>query len=417
VAAHLPGKTATVFVSTGELSGEMHAAHLVQALQELRAKRGLPPAIIEGNGSSRLAQVGAQLLFDVATWGEMGILANLRKARFFHRVVNATARYVLSNQPDMVVLVDSRFMNLSLARLLRQRGYSGKIAYYVAPVRWQSLYDPAEQQRSLHGARFLDVKRYCDFAIPIYPVSLQTYEALAIPHEYVGHPLCEIAKRRLSDAEFATVTGLHQDGPLQPLIVGALPGSRMGEIKYIAPEIFRAFALMRDALAEDPALPAFHAVAAVANNELVAAIFAAAERAGIAELTLIGSEYVYDLMARAQLIIAKSGTGIHECMLMNVPAIMCYRVAPITAQFAKHILRFSMPYYSLPNLLAGRPIVPELLQEECNHRSIAKLAGSLLFERRERQAMLDAYAELRTMVCKPHPLRRAAELLSDLLRN
>jgi len=415
VGRYLPGRTATVFISTGELSGEMHAAHLVRALQQLRSEQGQPPAIIEGNGSKRMRAAGVQLLFDVATWGEMGVLANVLKAQFFLRVVSATARYILSNQPDMVVLVDSRFLNTSLARHLRQRGYGGKIVYYVAPVRWQSLYDPGEQRRSLTNRRFLDVKDLCDFAIPIYPVSLATYQALGIPHEYVGHPLCDLAGPVLSDAQFRQLTGIDYDPAAPPTIIGTLPGSRVGEVRQIAPAIFRALALMREAFDEDPQLPPLYMVSALAHQDLTDELISAARRARLPDLTLIDAEYVYDLMARARLMIVKSGTGIHECMLMNVPAIMCYRVAPYMAWIARYIMRFNMPYFSLPNLLAGKPVVPELVQEECNHRRIVDLASSLLYEERERRAMLDAYRDLRDLVCKPAPLRRAAELLLGLI--
>jgi lipid-A-disaccharide synthase len=415
VGRYLPGRTATVFISTGELSGEMHAAHLVRALQELRSEQGLPPAIIEGNGSKRMREAGVQLLFDVATWGEMGVLANVLKAQFLLRVVSATARYILSNQPDMVVMVDSRFLSTSLARYLRQRGYGGKIVYYVAPVRWQSLYDPGEQRRSLTNRRFLDVKEHFDFAIPIYPVSLPVYQALGIPHEYVGHPLCDLAGPILSDAQFSSLTGIDFDPARPPTIIGTLPGSRVGEVRQIAPVIFRALALMREAFAEDPQLPPLYMVSVLAHRELTDDLVAAARRANLPDLTLIDAEYVYDLMARARLMIVKSGTGIHECMLMNVPAIMCYRVTPFTAWFAQHIMRLNMPYFSLPNLLAGKPVVPELVQNECNHRRIVELASSLLYEERERAAMLEAYSELRDLVCKPAPLRRAAELLLGLL--
>jgi lipid-A-disaccharide synthase len=415
VAGNGPNQPLTIFISTGELSGEMHGAHLVRAIQAERAARGQSPAVISGNGSRQLADAGVELLFDVATWGEMGILANLLKAQLFLRAVSTTAKYILANAPDLVVLVDSRFMNLSLAKYLRKSGYSGKIAYYVAPVRWQSLYDPAENERSIRNRRFTDIRDYCDFAIPIYPISLPVYEQLGIPHEYVGHPLCELARPRLSDAEFSKLTGIDYGASEPPLLVGALPGSRVGEIRQIAPEIFRALALMKEAFREDPALPPLNAVAVLAHEDLLDEVMAAARRAQLPDLTLVDNSAVYDLMARARLMIAKSGTGVHECLLMNVPAIMCYRVAPLTAWLARWLLRFKMPYYSLPNLLASRPVVPELIQEECNHRRIVELAGTLLFEERERQAMLDAFAELREQICKPEPLRRAAQLLLKLV--
>lgn len=412
----LPGKTATIFISTGELSGEMHGAHLAESIQALRKERGLAPAIIEGNGSQRMAAAGVDLLFDVSTWGEMGIIANLLKAQTLLHVLRSTIKYILSNQPDMVVLIDSRVLSTNLARILRQRGYTGRIVYYVSPVIWQSLYDPVEQQRSLKSKRFLAVKRYCDLAIPIYPVSLQTYEELEIPYEFVGHPLCELAKPQLSDEVFASVTGIPYDCDNPPLIVGVLPGSRQGEVRHIAPPIFKALALMREAFSEDPDLPDLYPVAVLAHRDLLPAMMKAVRGAGLTDLALIEPQHVYDLMARARLMIAKSGTGIHECMLMDVPAIMCYRFHPFVAWVGRRIQRFSMPYYCLPNLLAGRHVVPELIQEECNHRRIIELAGSLFYEERERQAMLKAYGEIREMLCRPQPLRRAAELVSELLK-
>lgn len=415
MAGNGPIRPLTIFVSTGELSGEMHGAHLVRAIQAERAAQGREPAVISGNGSRQMTDAGVELLFDVSTWGEMGILANLLKAQLFLRAVSATAKYILANSPELVILVDSRFLNLSLAKYLRKSGYTGKIAYYVAPVRWQSLYDPAENERSIKNRRFTDVRDYCDFAIPIYPISLPVYEQLGIPHKYVGHPLCDLARPRLSDAEFSRLTGIDYDADEPPLLVGALPGSRVGEIRQIAPEIFRALALMKEAFREDPALPPLNAVAVLAHEDLLDEVMAAARRASLPDLTLVDNSAVYDLMARARLMIAKSGTGVHECLLMNVPAIMCYRVAGFTAWLAKWLLRFKMPYYSLPNLLANRPVVPELIQEECNHRRIVELAGTLLYEERERQAMLDSFAELRALVCKPEPLRRAAQLLLKLV--
>jgi len=415
VGGYLPDRTATVFISAGELSGEMHAAHLVDALQALRAARGLRPAICEGNGSLRMRQAGVRLLFDVATWSELGILHNALKARFFHRVITATARYILSNQPDVVVLVDNRVLNLSLARLLRSRGYGGRIVYYVAPVRWESLYGEREGARRRSLARFLQVKRYCDLALLIYPVSLDAYETLGIPHEFIGHPLCDLAKPRLTDAEFTALTGIAYDPAAPPLIVGALPGSRVREVRCIAPVVYRALALLEETFSGEPGLPEFHAVSPVPHPDLRPAMIDAAREAGLRNLTLLDPEYGYDLMARARLMIVKSGTGLHECALIGVPAIMCYRVPRYVAWLTRHVLRFSMPYYGLPNLLAGRPIVPELIQEECTHLRIAELAGSLLFEEGERRAMLDGFSEVRRMLCRPAPLERAAELVQELL--
>jgi lipid-A-disaccharide synthase len=411
----LPGKTATVFISTGELSGEMHAALLVGALQKLRQEQGFPEALIDGNGSLRMKSAGVNLVHDVALWSEMGLVANLLKAQHFHRVVTHTARYILGNQPDAVILVDSRVLNLNLARMLRQGGYRGRIIYYVSPVRWESLYDPAEHARSLRNPRFLDVKRYCDHALLIYPVSLSVYSELNIPHTFCGHPLCETAGPRLSDAEFEQLTGIQLQQDPAPLIVGAMVGSRRGEIGAIAPAVFGALSIIAEAFEGQRGLPPLHLVAPVAHPKLRDDLLRAARSVNLSSLVLIDGEHAADLMSRASLMIAKSGTGLHECVIMDVPAIMCYRVPPSLAWFLRYVLRFSMPYYAFPNLLAGRAVLPELVQDYCTPERIAEQASSLLFELGEREAMLASFAQLRELMCRPQPLRTAAGVVQKML--
>lgn len=410
----LPKQTATIFISTGELSGEMHAARLVMALQAQRERSGMPPALVEGNGSARMQAAGVSLLFDNATWSELGILANLLKASHFHRVLRATVKYILGNRHDLVVLVDNRVLNLTLARMLREGGYRGKIVYYVAPVRWESLYDREEHARSLRNSRFLDIKRYCDLAVLIYPVSLDVYRELNIPCLYIGHPLCEPGAR-LSDTAFSAATGIPYDPAAPPLIIGALVGSRIGEVRSIAPSVFAALGIIAEALRGAPDVPPFHLVAPVAHPALRDHLLAAAKRAGLGELVLVSADLAPEVMARARVMIVKSGTGLHECVILGVPALMCYRVPPALAWLLRHVLRFSMPHFAFPNLLAGRAVVPELLQEDCRAERIAELASSLMFEAGEREAMLAEFARLRSAICQPAPLTRAAEVVQGLL--
>jgi lipid-A-disaccharide synthase len=411
----LPKQTATIFISTGELSGEMHAALLVETLQRERALLGLPEAIFEGNGSERMRAAGVSLLFDNATWSELGILANLLKARHFQRVVKATARYIIGNRHDCVILVDNRVLNLALARMLREAGYLGKIVYYVAPVRWESLYDRAEHGRSLRNSRFLDIKRYCDFAILIYPVSLDVYRELNIPHLYIGHPLCSLAEQRQSDQAFTEATGIRFDPRAAPLIIGALVGSRVGEVRAIAPAVFGAMAIISEALKGAKDVPPFHLVAPVAHPALRDHMLRAAQQVGLDDLVLVSSDMAQQLMGRARVMIVKSGTGLHECVIMGVPALMCYRVPRSLAWLLRNVMRFSMPHFAFPNLIAGRSVVPELVQEDCNPERIAEVTSSLMFEQGERDAMQGEFARLREVICRPEPLKRAAEAVLGLL--
>jgi lipid-A-disaccharide synthase len=393
----------------------MHAAHAIRALNELRTEQGLAPVRVTANGSARLKAQGAKLLHDVKTWSEIGLVRTFLKAPMFLQALQRTLRFILQTQPQMVMLVDSRVMNLRIAKALRREGYTGRIVYYVAPVRWESLYKPAEHARSLRNPRFVEQRQFCDLSIPIYPVSLDVYRELGIPHIFPGHPLCELARPRLSDAQFANATGIPYATENPPLLIGALTGSRVGEIRDIAPEVFAALRLISEALADETHLPPLHFVAAVAHPDLRREILTAARKAGLQDLTLVDSELTYDLMARARVMIVKSGTGLHECMLLGVPALMCYRVAPALAWIGRNLMHFSMPFYGFPNLLAGRAIVPELIQEECRYTRIAEQAGELLFDDGQRRDMLAAFAEQRATVCAPHPLRTIAMALQAQL--
>src|SRR5690606_36400321 len=130
-----------------------------------------------------------------------------------------------------------------------------------------------------------------------------TYEQLGIPYIYPGHPLCQLARPKLSDADFHRLIGRELSQLDHSLIVGVMPGSRRGEIADIAPEVFRAVALLQQACREAEDLPEIIAVAPVAHEELRDAMLAAARRAGLDELVMIEGEYRYDLMARSALMI------------------------------------------------------------------------------------------------------------------
>jgi lipid-A-disaccharide synthase len=411
----VPPAGPTIFISANELSGEAHAAHLALALQELRKSRGLPPAHLEGNGSQRMRAAGVRILHDITHMGALGIVQIMAKAPRALLMLRETVNHIMATRPKMVIVVDSRVYHLRLAAMLRRRGYQGKLVYFVAPVRWESQFDPSELVRSLENPRFLQQREFFDLSLLIYPVSLKTYENLDIPHRFIGHPGCELVRPSLSSAEWQQIVGPARG---KRVVVGALTGSRDAEVKWIAPPVFAALRLMSEALQEEgiELVP----VTAVAHPDLRQAVVKAARDAGLSGLVMIDSADVYDLMHHADLMLAKSGTGLQECLLAGVPAVMCYRVPDSVAWIARNLQRFSMPYYAFPNLLAGREVVPELVQEDCNELKIADTAGQLLFDGPKRRHMLEAYKELNPLLCPDlgdglTPLQRGAGELQRLL--
>lgn len=414
----MPPAAPTIFISANELSGERHAAHLAAALQELRASRGLPAAELEGNGSQAMRAAGVRILNDVTHMGAIGIVQIIAKTPGSLLLLRRTVRHILRTRPQMVIMVDSRVFHLQLAKLLRRAGYRGRIVYHVAPVRWESLYDPSELVRSLDNPRFLQQRELCDLSLLILPISLKTYEQLDMPHKFIGHPGCELVRPGMDDADWNALIG--PPTGKRRVIIGALTGSRAAEVRWIAPHIFAALRTMRDALESEgiELVP----VTAVAHPDLRPAVVRAARQAELTGLVMLDSGCAYDLMHRADLMIVKSGTSLQECVLAGAPALMCYRVPTLVAWIARHIQRFSMPYYGQPNLLAGREIVPELIQEGCNELRIAAVAGELLFDQQRRARMRAEFAAVRAQMCPSlgdglTPLQRGAVEVQKLLRS
>ncbi|MDQ3024149.1 MAG: hypothetical protein M3R04_07190 [bacterium] len=411
----MPGAAPTIFISANELSGEAHAAHLAEALQRLREERGLPPVYLEGNGSRRMRAAGIKLLGDITHMGALGIVQIVMKSPGSAMLLLRTVRHIMRTRPQMVVLVDSRVFHLRLAAMLRKRGYHGKIVYFVAPVRWESTYDPSELLRSLDNPRFLKQREHCDFSLLIYPVSLKTYEQLDMPHKFIGHPGCELVRPTLTDAAWDELIG--PPSAKRRVVVGALTGSRDAEVQWIAPHIFSAMRLIGEAL--EPEGIELVPVTAVAHPDLRKAVVKAMRQSGLRNLVMLDSDCAYDLMHRADLMLVKSGTGLQECVLANAPAVMCYRVPGAVAFIARHIQRFSMPFYGMPNLLAGHEVVPELIQEQCNELRIAEVGGELLFDPEKRRLMRAEFEQLRRLLCPGGdgltPLARGAVELQKLL--
>ncbi len=184
-----------LFISAGELSGDVHAAKLVDALAKRTGSLN-----ITALGSDNLKATGAKVLYDTARGATMGVIGNLLQAPQKLRLFNAAVRNVMATKPDAVILVDSRFFNLNLARVLRQKCYQGAIVYYVAPVMWQAesisryqnIAQQSEQFRANAGRRFEEMRKHVDLALVIYPVGLELYDYFGINYEFVGIPCAKL---------------------------------------------------------------------------------------------------------------------------------------------------------------------------------------------------------------------------------
>lgn len=396
-----------LFFATGELSGDMHASHLVDAL---RAHPRMPDFELSALGSSNLEMRGATLVADPVKHSALGVLSNLASLPAHLSIFRRSLRFILEQGVDAVILVDNRYFNLRLAQSLRRNGFRGAIVYYLAPTLWQAAFDsrlqhvemqPKAFQRRVRK-RFQAMRRYCDFALLIYPVGLELFRFFKVPFEFIGHPLCELVAPTMEPARFRAMCDA-EDGRL----VGLMPGSRVQEVQLIGRALLDAAELIRRELPQTAfALP-------VAHRHLREPIVHELRRRNI-EVTLLEPELKYDLIANADVMLVASGTATHECTVAGTPHIMAYRLPPVQDFLYATFTRFRLPFYAFPNILCGRQVIPELLRGECTGARLAEEATALLSNEHRRAEMCEQLALLKQRICRPETLRRAADICVEV---
>ena len=398
------------------MSGEHHAALLVDALGEKLAGAGMDISVF-GLGSERLKATGAELFEDVAEWSAIGAVSNaisfgrllIKRKKSPAGLIDDFVKFLIARSPDVIILVDSRVLNLAVAKELRKAGYEGKIVFHVAPVVWESCFDPAFFDREESLARFAEYKGLIDFFFLIYPVSLAAYEKLGLPHLFIGHPMEPIARPTLAREKFARVTRCNP--PLDPAQnwIGLFPGSRWEEIKVIAPVMLDAARNLADRYRDlQFLLPVAHSAFYDHLSELL-------DKKLLADrCALLSHETVPDVICGSRTIIAKSGTVLHLATLASVPMVMVYDFNPLQKWVGTKLLRFALKYYAFPNIIANKAVVPELVGNEFTAENISVEASHLIYDAGRLNKMKADLSEVREKIVRPDPLGMAAAKILEL---
>ncbi|MEP0814297.1 MAG: hypothetical protein HRF49_06495 [bacterium] len=408
-----------VAVSCSDLSGEHHAALLLDQLGSLLADHD-EELVIFGLGSERLKEIGAELFADIAEWSAMGMVGNLlsvgkmllAKKKTPAQLVDDFVKFILERKPDVVLLIDSRVLNLAVAAGVRKAGYGGIIVYHVAPVRWESAFDDGFFEAPANLKRFEEFGQLVDYFFLIYPVSLEAYRKLELPHEFIGHPMAEVAKPTLSREKFARLAGCKPELPVGKKWITLMPGSRWEEVKAIAPNLFAA---ARN-LAQN--YPDLHFTVPVAHQVFREFLQEQIIKQGIGEnCSLLDSGSMGDIVSHSHLAIAKSGTVLHLATLARIPMIMVYDVAPVQRWVADKIIGFTFPFYAFPNIIARREVVPELVKDKFSPPTIAIEASHLVYNGDRRNKMRADLDEVCAEIVRPDPLGVAARKITELVKS
>lgn len=331
------------FVIAGEVSGDTHGAELLGALRTLRAPGDLE---IRGLGGPRMRLQAPGVTDWLEDSAVLGLWEVLRKYGYFQAQMTRTLAVIAESSPDVVILIDYPGFNLRLAKALRQRGYQGRIAYYISPQVW-----------AWKRGRIKEMARTLDLMMCIFPFEKDLYEASGLRTEFVGHPLVdELAAERI-------------DAERDPQLVGLLPGSRRREIEALFPVMVEAATLLR------ARLPHLRFVTAAVNEKLAGRLGELARNGGAPEIA-VSSGDVHRLMQTCGCAAIASGTATLEAAFFGLPHCLTYKVSWLTAAVARVVMQ--VKYLGIVNNLAGREVVEELLQERATGPALAAALEALL---------------------------------------
>jgi lipid-A-disaccharide synthase len=386
-----------IFISTGEVSGDLQGSRLVQALYQQAAAHHIPLDVC-ALGGDRMAAAGATLIANTSAIGSVGILEALPFLFSGLRIQAQVEQHLTQIPPDVVVLIDYFGVNLGIGRRIRRRFPQVPIVYYIAPQEWVWSLSPRNTQRIISLS---------DRILSIFQGEADYYQHHGASVEWVGHPLLDWADQAPRRSEARQQLGLAPDQPA----IALLPASRRQEVHHLWPIMAAAAQRIQ---ARVPDVQFYIPVSLPTYRD---AIEQGVQQYGLRATILDGrlDNQAHQAIAAADVAITKSGTVNLETSLMNVPQVVLYRVHPVTAWIARHLLHFSIPYMSPTNLAVMKPVVPEFLQDAATPDAIAQATLDLLLNPARRQQMQQDYDQVRQALGEPGVSDRVAHRLLALM--
>lgn len=371
----------------GEHSGDVYGARLAAALKER-----LPEAEMFGCGGEAMRSAGVRTVVDAHEFAMVGITevaSGLPRARrAFHRLLDEASR----ERPQLAILIDSPSLNIRVARELKRRGAT--VVYFVSPQIW-----------AWKRWRLQQLKQRIDTMLCIFDFEEPIYRRAGIPVEYVGHPLVDTVRAELPREVFFARAGLDPSLPT----VALLPGSRRIEVAFNLPRMLEAAQRLARArpvqfvLAMAPTIdPAW------LERELIRGH---GDRSAVHAV----SGVTCDALAHSDVAVVASGTATVEAALLECPMVVVYRVAPLTALFARFMV--NVPFYSMVNLLAGKPVVQELIQGKFTSEKVAREVAYLLDHPEACQTMKTELKALKSHLGAGGAIERAADAVVRMLKS
>ncbi|MFM2482449.1 lipid-A-disaccharide synthase [Celerinatantimonas sp. YJH-8] len=362
-ATHPPLHIALV---AGEVSGDILGAGLIKQLRQL-----YPHAQFSGIAGPLMQAQGCEAIFDMDELSVMGIVEVLEKLPRILKVRRQLLQQLSARPPDVFIGIDAPDFNLGVEDKLHRQGI--KTVHYVSPSVW------AWKQK-----RVFKIKRACNLLLAFLPFEKAFYDKFDVPCEFVGHTMADAIDLDVAKTPARQQLAIEPKGPL----LAMLPGSRKAEVELLSEPFIGAVNLL------SKSIPDLEVIVPLVNAKRRAQFEALLSQYHCQVPVHLVDGQARAVMAASDAILLASGTAALEAMLVNRPMVVGYRLKPLTYWLAKRLVK--TPYVSLPNLLAGEPLVRECIQDECTPEVLAKALKPLLTD--EQSVLLTRFKALHQQI-------------------
>lgn len=371
-----------IMFSAGEASGDTHGASVAKALREI-----YPSVEMFGMGGNLMDEAGVRIVYDIKNLGVIGLVEIVKSLPKFFKLRTYLKRIMMKERPDVLVCIDYPGFNMKLAEVAHQLGIP--VLYYIAPTIW-----------AWHSSRGKTIKKYVTKVASIFPFEAEAYSKYNCDVEFVGHPLVDIVHPTMSVDESMTYFNARAEAKRVLL----MPGSRKQEVLSLLDVMLESGEKLLQSH-EDVQffLPRAHTIDRVELETFIK------ERRVPVTIT---EDHTYDLMQICDVCLAASGTATLETAMMELPTILLYKVSPITYGIGKMVVNLS--HVGLPNIIAGKEVIPELLQSDVSADNIVEHMLPLLDDLKENEHMRQELRTVRDKLGEPGAVKRVAELIYSL---
>ncbi len=369
-----------IMIIAGEASGDSHGARLVKAMLELNQDLSF-----FGIGGNALRKVGVQIRIDNSRIAVVGLSEALVKLGSLLKALKIAKKELRRCRPDLLIVIDFPDFNLHVAKTARKLGIP--VFYYISPQIW-----------AWRTGRVKKIRRLVDHMVVIFPFEVDFYRKSRVPVTFVGHPLLD----SISSEE---ILGETNDLDTKDIVIGLLPGSRNEEVIRLLPVMVEVADIITEQI---PGLRFAIPLALSVDKTAVESIIGKAK-----SKFLVLSNRLQDILDRSTLLIAASGTVTLEATIAGTPMIIIYKVSGLSYWLGKRLIR--VKHFGLPNLVAGKLIVPEFIQHQASAKNIARQALALLKDENSLAGMRLQLNHTAQALGPPGASRRAAKVALAML--